>query len=517
MHIPFEELLKTLIAECYAKRNIIFIVFFFISISLITVGKHWPKIYTTFVVIQIDETNILQSLMRGTAETTQAIDHASNANEIISGDKIMSSILKDVGWLESEPSEVEQEKIKEGIRKRVSIKTVGDGLLKISYRDNDPSRAYVTVKGLADLFIEEGEKSKSKESKAAYDFIENQVNQYLSKLTEIEKNLQEFRTNNPDARPGLDTEVSTRISRHQRNIEQAHLDLREAEISKKSLEKQLSGEAAITISQSREGQYRMKIASLQEALERLRLDYKETYPDVIRIKHQIRDIKKSMKAEIQRQVDAKQSAKNTGNTFIDEAILLNPIYQQLRGKAAENETKIVTLKARIAQMNTMLNKEFERARKIHGGEAELAQLTRNYDVNQDIYQDLLKRRENARVSRSLDQERSGLTYEIQEPAKLPLIPTGLRFLHFVIAGLLLGILIPVGFIFFIIQVDPRIHFSQTILSEFEVPVLAEVRKIRSYSELRSEKVNLSLITVGLFIVFLIYVYVAWLRLSGDML
>lgn len=516
MQLPFEDVLKTLIAECYVKRNFVFVMFLIISLLSLAIGANWAKKYTASTIIHVAETNILQSLMKGTAEATRTIDHVTNSREIIYGEKIMNEVLADTGWLADKPSEIRQEQIKEGIKKRTIVAGLGEGLLKIEFSDTEPDRAFKTTKRLAELFIREGEKSKSKESKEAYDFIENQVKEYLLKLTKVENDLRDFRSDNPDARPGMEAGVSAKIVRHQSNIEQAKLDLRETEIRRESLVKQLSGEAAITISQSKEGQYKSKIAILQEALEKLRLDYQDTYPDVIRIKFQIVDLKKSLEQEVSKRKKAQLEAKNTGHVFIDESILLNPIYQQLRTDAAKAETKITTLKARIRQMTQMLNKQFSRSRKIHGGEAELSQLTRDYEVNRGIYQDLLRRRENARVSRSLDLEGSGLTYEIQEPAKLPLIPTGIRFMHFVIAGLVLGLMIPIGLIFVLLQLDPRIRFSQAISSDLELPIISEISNIRSSSELHKEKINLIYISVGLLIIFALYGYMSWFKFMGKM-
>jgi len=515
MQIPYEDLLKALLAECYAKRNFIFIIFTIISLTTLYFGANWPKIYTTFTIIHVDDTNILKSLMRGTVETTQTVDHVANAREIIFGEIIMNGILKDAGWLESNPSDIKQERIKLGIKKRIAIKTVAKGLLRIEYRDIEPERAFITVKRLAELFISEGEKAKSKESNTAFKFIDRQVTEYLNKLTKVETNLRDFRSNNPDARSGLQAEVSKRITRLQRTLEQAQLDLREAKIRRKSLDKQLSGEAVITISSSREGQFQTKIATLQEKLESLQLDYKDTYPDIVRIKAQIEALKRSLSAEVQKRDEAKKNARIEGKSYIDQGILLSPLYQELRSNAATTETKIVTLKARINDMNNMLKTEFSRAKRINDGEAELSQLTRDYDVNKGIYQDLLKRRENARVSQSLDMANTSLSYEIQEPAKLPLIPTGLRFLHFVIAGLVSGLMVPVGLIFLLLQFDPRIRFSQVLTEELNVPVLTEIQTMNSYSELRSSKINLVLITIGLLIVFSIYGYVGWFKLVGN--
>lgn len=480
------------------------------------IGSVWPKNYTAFTIIHIDESNILQPLMRGAAETTEPNDHVANAREIIFGEVIMHQVLTDAGWLESNPSEVDQERLKNDIKKSVSINAVGENLLRIEYVDNEPLRAFTTAKRLAELFIEEGEKTKVQESQSAYNFIDKQVSEYLKKLTKVEEELRAFRSNNPDARPGLENEVSQRITELHQNIEEAKLQLQETVIKRDSMQQQLSGEAAITISQTRETQYRNRIAEAQGQLELLRLDYKETYPDIIRLKHQIEDMKESLRIEIQSREDAKRQAQRTGQMYLDESIMLSPLYQELRSNLSETETEIATLKARINELNKMLENEYARSKKIYGGEATLSKLTRDYQVNQEIYQDLLRRLENARVSKNLDEEQQGLTYRIQEPAKLPLLPTGVRFLHFAIIGLVLGVAVPVGLVYMLIQVDPRVRFSQVIKDDLDLPLLAEITSLQSISDRREEKINLIKIAIGVFVVFLVYAYAGWLRMTGKL-
>jgi len=515
MNFAFEDILKVLTGEVFSRRNTVFALFFIISISLISLGSVWPKRYTSTSSILADGSDILQPLMQGTAEATRVNDQKSNAQEIIFGEKIMSQILLDAGWLEDNPTEIEQAQLKETIEGNISIEG-GKGLIKISYRDSDPMRAYITTKRITELFIQEGEKSKINESQAAYDFIEKQVNEYLEKLTAVEEQLREFRSNNPDARPGLEAEVANRITRLTGDIEKTHLELREAMIRSESLKKQLSGEAAITISQSKEGQYRIKIAALQEDLETLRLDYQDTYPDIIRLQHRIEDLKLSMNAEIENLNAAKNKAESSGGIYMDESIVLNPLYQKLRSDASKSETQIATLHARMNEMNKMLENEYDRAKRIHGGEASLAKLTRNYQVNQEIYQDLLRRMERARVSKNLDRENQGLTFKIQEPAKIPLLPTGIRFLHFMIAGIILGISAPIGLIYFMVQVDPKIRFSQIISKDLELPVLAEISVLSSHSDEVKTKQNLILLGLGVMVVFAVYGYVGWLKFTGQL-
>ncbi len=512
MRLPFENILIALIGEVFTRRNSIFVMFVVISLSLLAVGSVWPKRYTSFSLILADDSNILQPLMQGTAVATRTTDYVGNAREIIFGEKIMSQVLKEAGWLKTNPSEVEQAQIKKQLKSQVTVNG-NNNLIKIEYRDSKPMRAYISAKRMAELFIEEGEQSKMNESQAAYEFIEKQVNEYLSKLTAVEEQLREFRSNNPDARPGLDTEVAGRITRLTSDIERTHLELRETMIRADSLQKQLSGEAAITISQSKEGQYRAKIAELQTSLETLRLDYKETYPDIVRLKHQIEDLKNSMNREIENRQNAKNKA---GSSYMDESISLNPLYQQLRSDASSTETTIATLHARMNEMNKMLENEYARARRIHGGEAALAKLTRDYQVNQEIYQDLLRRMERARVSKNLDRENQGLTFKIQEPAKIPLIPTGIRFMHFAIAGLVLGLAVPIGLIYIMLQIDPRVRFSQAISEDLNIPVLAEIHQITSKNDDRKMRINLIVLTSGFAMVLTIYGYVGWLKYTGQL-
>ena len=99
-----------------------------ISFTLLAVGATWPKKYNAFTIIQVDETNILQSLMRGAAESTRAVDHEANAREIIFGEKIMQEVVNEPVWREESKdrkSDIQQERTKQYIRSNTTIKNIG--------------------------------------------------------------------------------------------------------------------------------------------------------------------------------------------------------------------------------------------------------------------------------------------------------------------------------------------------------------------------------------------------------
>ena len=189
-----------------------------------------------------------------------------------------------------------------------------------------------------------------------------------------------------------------------------------------ALASQLSGESEVTAVQTRAGVYRAQLAELQSQLDKLLLTYTDQYPDVVRTRHQMDDLRRQLQEEENRKLQAQAAGTPTA---IDQTVQYSPLYAELRSKLADVRRQIAADESRMTATETLLNSELDRSRRVATSESALAELTRDYEVNRDVYQDLLKRRENARVSMNLDEEGRGLTFRIQDPATKPLRPTGL--------------------------------------------------------------------------------------------
>jgi polysaccharide chain length determinant protein (PEP-CTERM system associated) len=481
MKLQPEQVIPVLATQAFHHRKVMVTIFIVVNLAMLALAVLLPKTYTASTTILVEDKKIIQPLMQGAAVATDVADRARLARDVIFGRKIMSQILEEAGWLKNNPSPAEQERIIDNLIRQTKVTNSGRDLIKIEYKDSNPQRAFLTTKKYADLFIAESLNAKAAESQAAFDFINQQTEAYHEKLIKAEEQLKEFRSANLDARPGSDADIGTRLSALQLRIEQASQDLQEAQTKKKSIEKQLSGEAEVATVLSREGQYRARIAELQSQLETLRLNYHDTYPDIIRIKHQIEDLNEAIAEDRKR----REEAKAAGRVTIDDSVINNPMYQQLKRDLSQVNITIDTLTARLAEARRELQKEVELGKRVHGGEATLAELTRDYQVNRDIYQDLLRRRENARVSMNLDKEKQGLNIKIQEPPVLPLHPSGMRFIHFILAGIVLGIGIPVGLLYVKVEMDRRVHVGSVISEKCKLPLLAEIPHLWSPAEVQA--------------------------------
>lgn len=488
MHVLKQEhLLKLIANEAFVYRRPFVAIFVVTVLAMLALGFIVPRGYTASTTIRVDEKNIIQPLMQGAAVATDVTDRAQLAREVIFGRKVMSQILEDGGWLLKKPTPTEQEELIKSLIKRTTLATAGRNLIKINYKDDDPERAYLVTKRLAELFIDESRSAKSSESRSAFEFIDRQVTAYHEKLANAEDQLKQFRSEHLDAGPGSEADISAKLNNLHGRIEQAEQELNEAQIRKQSLEKQLSGEAEVATAISRESQFRARIAELQSQMETLRLSYHDSYPDIVHIKHQIEDLNEAIVADRQR----RERAKAAGHVVVDDSIMNNPMYQQLRRELSQAQITIDTLKARIAEAKRQLNRELDRGKRLSGGEATLAELTRDYQVNRDIYQDLLRRREAARVSMNLDKEDEGLTFSVQEPATLPLQPNGMRFVHFVVLGPVVGFLLPLAALYAKLQLDMRVRVPTQLAGRHKVAVLATVPHLWSKREVEAIRVDVA--------------------------
>lgn len=484
MKVSNEQLLRMLGRELLLRRKQVVVLFLLLNLVGVVVGLSWPKTYTSATTIYVEDKDILDPLMQGTAVRTPVTDRSRFAKEVIFGSKVMNQLAEGLGSFSGNLSDIEKEKILNQFRGRTTVNQTGRSLIRIEHSHPDPKQAYRATKLLAELFISGSHEEKLEESRAAYEFIDKQVKEYHDKLQAVEEKLKTLRTSNLQAGlSGGESNVVNRINQIMTRIDQASEQLRDAEIKKTSLERQLSGESESTVVVTRTGRMRARISELQTQMTALRQTYQDAHPDVVRIRHQIDDLHEAIKAEEARRQQGTAGPDGSGsNSAVDEGVIHNPLYQQLRVELAQTKVLIDTLKARVAEANHLLAIEQNRGKSVHGGDATLAEVTRDYQVNNTLYQDLLRRREQALVSMNINKERQGLGFTIQEKAEIPLRPSGLQFKYVLLISALLSVALPAGLLVALVMFDPRIRQLSTITEQFKVPVLTVVPHLWSPPE-----------------------------------
>lgn len=500
------EMIINTLKDTWRIKNICLLIFLTISLSVLTLSWHWPKMYVSSAIIEVDDQNILTPLLKGSAIATAIKDYARNAKQIISSKVAMTRIL---GVLQSETkflTDRQKESLWEDIKEKSHVENIGGNLLKISFYSRDPEKAKLIATEIVDIFIEESIEEKRRESEGAYQFIADQADTYHKKLLHSENALKEFRSNNLGADPGSSTVVNDRILELQRSVEQSNLAMNEAKIRMENIDAQLSGEAEVSAHLTREGQIQERISSLQSNLDTLRMTYLDSYPDIIIIKDQISALKNTM--DNIKNEESEGFSKNQSGA-------LNPLFQELRAKRSQFNTELAALHTRIKETNQLLEEEKSRARQINNAVAVHAQLTRDYIGNQALYEKLLKQRESARVSMNIDIANQGMTLKIKEPAVLPHSPVGMRYIHFAVLGLIAALGSPFGLAFLLGAFSNNFKTANSLR---EIKGLQVIGSIGEYRSSWIDTIKLSwLVFASVCIggVVSIYGYVGWLKYTGQ--
>ncbi|MEM7707666.1 MAG: XrtA system polysaccharide chain length determinant [Pseudomonadota bacterium] len=499
-----ERLIKAIFRELSARRNLWIVVAMLVSAAALFVAFTTPKVYESTGSILVENRNIVGPLMDGVAEQTEVAYMASIVSEIAFSRRILETIL-DVGELIDEStSGQEKERLMASLRGRTNVRNRGRNLITISYRDQEPQRAYEVANMYVDWIIRESLKSQREESLSAFRFIDSQVQEYQRKLVESEMALREFRDANMDALPESSRQVGERAMGLRRESESLRLEISELNAQEMSLVQQLSSETQVTNAAGKQTQIRTRLAEFETQLATLRLSYHDTYPDIVQIKGQI----DQLRAELS-ELESVAGVAGTSGTGAEGTG--QDLYGDLRSRLADIRTRQSSVAVRLRELESLLSLEIDRSQKIGESEQALTELNRDYQVNQDIYQDLLRRREKARVSMTMDQEQQGLIMSVQEPPAVPYTPVGLRFLHIAGAGLVLSFLLPLGITTLLVQFDPRVRMKEQI-EQLQVPVLSVISDMKT----AGAAANASSVAfiLGVLALAAMYGAAAWLKFTG---
>jgi len=505
-------IIKMIQKELWRRWKSVLVVFVMTAVVFLAAAWNWPKVFSSSSVILVDQQTILSPLMQGTAAvSTEARNRSGIARQVVFSQRAMDQVIASEVWagdnlINLSPREIDR--IKNEIMNKANVSDVGRNLIEISFKDIDADKAYQTTKLLTDIFIQESINVKQNESSSAYNFIDEQVTIYQNKLRLAEDAIKEFRSKNIDATQGAKDNANARLVELKRELEGVELEISAESSSILGNKKRLSGQVSAETNSSfvKENELQTRISSLNTRLDELRLNYKETYPDIVQIKNQISLLEKSLRGETLKR-----------ETAIADGIKTVPtgaMAQELKRSILMSEAKIITLTAKSEQLSKLMDNERETLNKINEVEAEVAELNRDYNVNQNMYQDLLGQRENARVSMNMDIQNQGLSMRIQEPATKGVTPEGIRFSHIILAGLAASLLLPIGLVFGLTILDQKVRNESYIRDELRLPILAAVYNTKTLSE---SKHNLyrALFFIGTVIsVWAIYGYAILLRFQG---
>lgn len=496
--------IKVVIREAIDKKTLVACAFALITLLVLLVGTQFPKNFSAETKIYADSQNIIRPLLQGQASTTGVSDHVRTVREVVTSPRLLSQVIEKLNLVEDSNNPIEMENAIRSIGARLKVVGLGPGLIEIGFSGSDASDVFNIVSTVTDFFIKDSSDSKRRESREAYLFIDKQAKNYKDQLLEAESKLKQFNSSNYD---GTEAAARARIFEIENDIESISVQIEESMTRINSLEHELVSESQFVENRHRADEFRARLAEAQTRLDTLKLTYTDDYPDVVALKQQIEDLKRVIQ-------DSEAPPMSPSGPSSGAEPNANPLYEELRRLIATEKVELNTRKRRLERTEAQRDEERKRIERIATRQAELAELTRDYDVTRSIYDDMLGRKERARLSMTLDIEGQGVTFRVQQPASFPIRPDGFRFLHFVMAGPLLGLVFPLGLLVIYIYLDPRIRFPDSLESISGAPLLGVVPHVSTPFAKRILRSDVILLGVFMVIVMILYLSIAFAHRAG---
>ena len=409
-----------------------------------------PKKYEAKSTVFIEK-SVIGDLVKGIAVAPSMEDKVKVLLYAMNSRTLITKVISDLDMNIKKENSAQMERLISDIQKHTDIKLKDkEGLFIISFTDENPRIARDFVNTLVRRYIEETLSSKREESYGATSFLSDQIATFKSKLDKAEDEVNAFKREKGSVLsvdPGI---ISKEISEAQQKLE-------EIEVKKTQLESLHN-----IAKKNNMPQYRL--GELQKKLEELRMEYTDSYPEVIRVKHEIET--------------AREQLRNKGSETDRSAVNVQELERidiELKAlRSSENYQRTI-----IAGNRNLL-------RQIPVSKANLEQLEQERLNQRTLYEQLVTRHGQSEVSKQMEVQDKSSTFRIIDPAVLPVKPISPDRVKIILMGMVAGLAGGLGLVMLLDYLDQSVK-TVAFLRTLGLPVLAVIPKMRDPEEMSKKR------------------------------
>ena len=416
-----------------------------------------PKTYMSATKMWFEGAKIEESIVSGpnpsgVGYTPSLDDRVMEVRQFVMGRKTLGQIAGEFGLFgyEKEHQDApESENAVRAMRGSIKVEPTKDKLfITLSFSSEDPIIARDVTSRLSDLFIEETLKDRERGVEAAEDFLGLELKHAKAELEVKEKIISEFKQQHLG-------ELPQQIDANLRKLDRLQEDMRSQGEQSQSLANRLvqidksikdyeetgevSNDSLPGGSTKRSKDPRLgRIKELERRLVELSSVYKDTYPDLVQVKEEIKRLKEMTSAQYRDLLPESEEADEPAGVKRTKRKVIDPYHAELLKQREEIVLELDAVKRRQAHISGEIAQYERRVEHTPEREQKLKTLERDYENLQKNYQSLLDKKLSAGMQKSLAQGRKGAKFSIVDPAYTPVVPVVPNIPLIMAAGLVLG-------------------------------------------------------------------------------
>ncbi|MBX3610164.1 MAG: chain length-determining protein [Hydrogenophaga sp.] len=432
--------------------------------------------------VYVDTQSILRPLMAGLTIQPDVEQQVAMLGRTLISRPTIEKVVESTDLGVPATTKAERDALVLRMMRNIQLRSTGrDNLYTISMRDESPQFALQVVDALMKAFIASKEGAYSADAKNARAFIEEQIRNYETKLSDAESRLKNFKLRHIDMQSQSGIDMAGRIAEVTSLVSQARLELREAESAREAARVQLDQARSVARSaaQSPTGGFATpdidaRLEPLKRNLDSLLQRYTERHPDVENTRRLIAELEQQKARQIE-ELKRQAQASGTSRSLIEA----NPTVIEMSRTLAAAEVQVAQLRARVSEYESRAARIREQAKVAPQVEAELAQLNRDYDVHRKNYEDLVARRETVALSDELQSDSRLTQFRMVDPPQVSRRPVAPNRVVLLPGVLLIALGAGLGATLLMSNLRPVFFDVASLRGSVDLPLLGVVTLVRN--------------------------------------
>ncbi|MDD5275079.1 MAG: hypothetical protein PHR16_03230 [Methylovulum sp.] len=387
------------------------------------------------------------------------------------------------------------------LKKKIHIIGGANDIFTIQYEAGNPDEAKNVVQAVLTVFSEKTQLSTLFGADEAHHFIDEQIHEYEMRLRNSERALENFKRANLGLLPGQSGNQISDIQQISSTLEDAKLQLSEATSRKVALQTQLdeamSGDDWGVVDEKIDVED-ARITELKQKKDNLLIKYTAKHPEIVYIDKMLKKLEKEL-------VEKKAKLSPVEDVWVDSAVMANPYIQTIKVAMNDTDANIASINSRVEKYEARLKTARDELNMRLSIETEMQNLNRDYETIKKNYEQLLVSREQASMSKKVDDQSDALKFKIADAPNVPLEPSSpkRKLLYSIVLGA--GSVCGLAVSFLIYLIRPTFLTVKQIRQIAGLPVLGVISFKISSKEVeknKKETLRFNAAILGLFLVYI---------------
>jgi polysaccharide chain length determinant protein (PEP-CTERM system associated) len=489
LHKTLELILEYIKGVWVKKRYITMCTWLICPIGFYNVAS-LPDVYQSSARVYVDTRSVLAPMLRGLALQSNPEQEVAMMVRMLLTRPNLEIIARESDLDITTTNDEQYQNLITSLGRNIKLRKAGrSNLYTISYSHRDPDMARTVVQETLELFVEGTKGNNRKESDSANKFIDEQIDEYETRLLNAEQRLVNYKIKYATLLPRQGSFLNN-YSAASKQLEQTRLTIKETEQKITSLSGQINTKQPQTPDSSVRSfddtsslttRYDSRIRNLEGKLDQLMLKYTELHPDVIETNNLLDSLTTARKQEIAEFLAASKG-KRPGQ--------VGSIANELELEVRRLESQVASLRVRESDFSKKVVEFKQQMDFVPQVQAERTAMDRDYNITRKKYEGLLNRRESSDLARKADISSDGVQFRMLDAPRVPKNPSGsdrpLKYTMVLAFSFAAGL----GLAFLISQLNPVLIRASQLTALTSYPVLGGVSHLNKKHILKLKRSRL---------------------------